>query len=129
MHAFTVTASMLASTLFAVASAAAPGGLVSTYYGQTGTDIETLCEDPSVDIVPIAFVTHFAQKAGEFSTMNFGPNAWADEQWTVDGKVYPGVFNNLHYFLNTIPKCQANGKKVMISFGGDSQSKQPRNFA
>ncbi|KPI41819.1 Endochitinase 33 [Cyphellophora attinorum] len=133
MHAFTFTASVLASTLFSVATAApngppqsgAPSGLVTTYYGQNGQDVDfaALCEDPSVDIVPLAFVTYFPKEndANGYCKMNFANNAWASEFWTnpVTGVTYPDVFDNMHTFTGVIQKCQANGKKVLISLGGD----------
>jgi chitinase len=133
MYAFTFTASVLASTLFSVATAAPNGppqscaasGLVTTYYGQNGQDVDfaALCEDSNVDIVPLAFVTYFPKEndANGYCKMNFANNGWASEFWTnpVTGVTYPDVFDNMHTFTGVIQKCQANGKKVLISLGGD----------
>ena len=127
MHALT-SASVLATTVFSVANALSPhvssGGLVNTYYGQRGDDLEALCSDDSVDIVPIAFVNYFAKSEGEFNKMDFGPNVWADDEWVDEkGDKLKNVYNNAHEIVKHMDTCQKNGKKVLISLGGDEKSR------
>ena len=74
-----------------------------------------------MDIVPLAFVTHFAKTAGEYPVTNYAANCWADEIYVDKNGQKTGIFDKCHSFINSIQQCQANGKKVLVSFGGDAQ--------
>ena len=91
---------------------------VAVYFGQTdatgNTSLASMCQDPSVDIVILAFVTvNFGP--GNYPTVNFGA--------ACDGKTpqmqahAPGLLS-CPDIASQIQTCQSIGKKVFLSLGG-----------
>jgi chitinase len=66
-------AALLASTASAAYSPSSSQN-VAVYWGQGNNQItlSEVCEDPSVDIVNIAFVNGFPAKVGDYPKTNFG---------------------------------------------------------
>lgn len=67
-----------AAALFASTASAAfnadPSGNVAVYWGQGPNQLPltSVCADPSVDVVNIAFVNGFPKKVGDYPKTNFG---------------------------------------------------------
>ena len=68
-------ATLLASTASAAYNAASSQN-VAMYWGQGNAqiDLSVVCDDPTIDIVNIAFVNGFPQKVGDYPKTNFGKN-------------------------------------------------------
>ncbi len=88
------------------------------YYGQTADTqvggLFRLCQDPSVDIVIMAFVYDFFSQGG-YPTVVFGPGCWIGN--AVQQAVAPGLFN-CTALTPEILGCQQIGKKILVSLGG-----------
>jgi chitinase len=68
-----VAAGVFASTASAAFDAASSKN-VAIYWGQGNAqiDLSTVCSDPSVDIVNVAFVNGFPRQVGDYPATNFG---------------------------------------------------------
>ncbi|KAF3941392.1 Endochitinase [Dactylella cylindrospora] len=106
----------IAAGLFALLSGAnALSTSLAVYYGQ-GPDqarLSTFCANTNIDIIPIGFVTRFANTGtGGVIETNFGNQCY--------GPASPGT--NFVYdcpqLQEDIPACQALGKKILLSIGG-----------
>ncbi|GAB7366170.1 hypothetical protein MBLNU230_g7731t1 [Neophaeotheca triangularis] len=95
---------------------------VAVYYGQTqATEVGglvSLCQDPNVDIVNLAFLFSFTYPRGypsiDFGPGCTGPNAFQETQ-------APGL-SDCATLAPEIAACQALGKKVLVSLGGESSN-------
>lgn len=90
---------------------------VAVYYGQTPVTSQvsftTLCNDDSVDIIVIAFLTAFTSG---YPTLNVGPECGsASSAQTAAGAT--GLLD-CSSLGKEVATCQAKGKKVMLSLGG-----------
>ena len=94
---------------------------VAVYYGQSdqtsAVQLTTICADPNVDIVTLAFLTTFFGPGG-WPTLNIGPNCSpptsAQSQAGASG-LLDCVDDG---FAAQVTQCQADGKKVLLSLGG-----------
>jgi len=91
---------------------------VAVYFGQTDdtgrTSLASMCQDPSVDIVILAFVTVFLSQ-GNYPVVNFG--AACDGQTPQMQAYAPGLLS-CPDLASQIQTCQSIGKKVFVSLGG-----------
>lgn len=72
MFAQTILLGLLAS--MASAFQASSSSNVAMYWGQGSYQIslKEVCNDPSIDIVNLGFVTNFPKRRGEYPSTNFG---------------------------------------------------------
>ena len=106
----------------------------AVYYSQTtatsSTPLTSLCADPNIDIVILAFLNDLTNPAptnansssiatAGYPTLNLGPNCWAAsaaQQAAGAGTLIDCVGDG---FYEQIEACQGTyGKKVMLSLGG-----------
>ncbi|OAL30902.1 hypothetical protein AYO20_08595 [Fonsecaea nubica] len=93
------------------------------YYSQTDLtpiiSLTQVCNDPAVDIVIMAFVTHLVSgDGGGYPAMNMASNCWAPnaaQQAVGATKLLDCVGDGL---ASKIATCQRQGKKVLLSLGG-----------
>lgn len=89
------------------------------YYGQSPATAETtlaqVCENENVDMVVLAFLTHFSGPAG-YPTINFGAACGGQTQQMLSAGA-AGLLS-CPLLASYITKCQAMGKKVLLSLGG-----------
>lgn len=91
------------------------------YYSQTDLtsiiSLSRVCNDPSVDIVNIAFVTALISDGG-YPAMNMASNCWAPnaaQQAAGATRLLDCVGDG---FASQIAACQCSGRKVLLSLGG-----------
>lgn len=91
---------------------------VAVYFGQTDatgkTSLASLCQDPAVDIVILAFITA-TSGPGSYPKLNFG--AACDGQTPQMKASAPGLLS-CPDLASQIKTCQSIGKKVFLSVGG-----------
>ncbi|KAF2714866.1 carbohydrate-binding module family 18 protein [Pleomassaria siparia CBS 279.74] len=122
LHTFT-RAAIIAAGLFASNAYAAFNATASTnvaiYWGQGSSQAPLLevCNDPSVDIVNLAFVNQFPKAVGDYPGTDFGNACWADVYTQPDGNA-SALKSQCLGIEPGIKACQANGKKVLLSVGG-----------
>jgi chitinase len=76
-----------------------------------------VCNDPSIDIVILAFITKFVSNGG-YPAMNMASNCWAPNA-TQQAAGATGLLDCVGDGLaSEIAQCQQQGKKVMLSLGG-----------
>lgn len=92
---------------------------VAVYYGQSGATGEVtlaqMCQDSSVDIVVLAFLTTFFGPGG-YPTVNFGA-ACGGTTSAMTSKGASGLMS-CPTMAQDITACQSSGKKVLLSLGG-----------
>lgn len=92
---------------------------VVVYYGQSPATAEItlaqVCENQNVDMVILAFLTHFSGPAG-YPTINFGAACGGQTQQMLTAGA-AGLLS-CPLLASYITKCQAMGKKVLLSLGG-----------
>ena len=92
----------------------------AVYYGQTpetgNVTLGAICEDPSVDIVVLAFLKTFFGPGG-YPVLNLGAACGSDATTEAQAKGATGILNCPEVAGN-ITICQNMGKKVMLSLGG-----------
>ena len=92
----------------------------AVYYGQTpqtgDVTLGAICEDPSVDIVVLAFLKTFFGPGG-YPVLNLGAACGSDATTEAQAKGATGILNCPEVAGN-ITICQNKGKKVMLSLGG-----------
>lgn len=92
----------------------------AVYYGQTpqtaNVTLDTICEDPSVDIVVLAFLNEYFGPGG-YPVLNLGAACGSDATTEAQAKGATGILNCFEIAGN-ITQCQNKGKKVMLSLGG-----------
>jgi len=90
----------------------------AVYFGQTDatgrTSLASMCQDPSVDIVILAFIT-VSFGPGNYPVVNFG--AACDGQTPQMKTHAPGLLS-CPTLASQIQTCQSIGKKVLLSLGG-----------
>lgn len=130
-----LTAALLATTFTAIVSAVPVeknivkrgGGNAKTviYYGQGSNqpDISTFCSRADVDIINIGFVNGFPSMNGNngWPSWNFGNQCNAG--YYQDTKMYK--YCDSGDFSGQVKACQQNGKKILVSLGGEFDSKNP----
>ncbi|KAK8211423.1 hypothetical protein M8818_003390 [Zalaria obscura] len=91
---------------------------VAVYYGATSNTtvsaLTSLCSNPSVDIVILAFVSTFFTPTGG-PTASFGPGCYSS---TPSQQLHMPGLQNCTALSPAISACQAAGKKVLVSLGG-----------
>ena len=109
----------LVSAAFAVAPALATPA-VNVYFGQSGTNsLGSYCESDAFEYVSIGFVNTSPEQdpSGlEYPGTNFAAHCAADV-YTKDG-IPSNLLAKCTFIAEDIPKCQAAGKKVLLSVGG-----------
>ncbi len=92
---------------------------VAVYYGQSGATgqvtLGQMCQDSSVDIVILAFVSDFFG-AGGYPTLNLGA-ACSGASSAMTAKGASGLLS-CPTMAQQITSCQSLGKKVLVSLGG-----------
>ncbi|ROV90432.1 hypothetical protein VSDG_08457 [Cytospora chrysosperma] len=103
------------------ASDIADGTDVAVFWGQSTSDLSDVCADDSFDTVIMAFITslnppklNLGKDTGSASDAQSAQAGWELFDGTVAGA-------NGKSIADQINDCQGAGKKVMISFGGDSR--------
>lgn len=113
------------SKLLALAAVAAVPALatkpaVNVYFGQSGFDsLGSYCESGSFEYVTVAFVNNSPEQDTSglnYPGTNFGAHCAADV-YTKDGKK-SNLLSQCTFIAEDITKCQALGKKVLLSVGG-----------
>ena len=93
---------------------------VAVYYGQSGATsqvpLSQLCQNPSVDIIVLAFLTTFFGP-NNYPTLNFGSACGSDTTAEMKAKGATGLLS-CPDLAKDISGCQAAGKKVLLSLGG-----------
>lgn len=96
------------------------GNSLAVYYGQSNATAQVtlaqLCQDQNVDIVILAFLTIFYGPGG-YPVVNFGAACNGDTSPAAKEKNATGLLS-CPRLSSDITKCQAAGKKVMLSLGG-----------
>ncbi len=91
---------------------------VAVYFGQTvatgRTSLASVCQDPSVDIVILGFITVFFGPGG-YPSVNFGA-ACSGKTAQMQARA-PGLLS-CPELASQIATCQTSGKKVLLSLGG-----------
>ncbi len=95
---------------------------VAVYYGQTdqtsNVPLSTICTDPDVDIIILAFVNKLSTGPAGYPTLNMGPHCWA----ATSAQTYKGATGLIDCvsdgFADKVKSCQNTGKKVLLSVGG-----------
>ncbi|ETI27168.1 hypothetical protein G647_09850 [Cladophialophora carrionii CBS 160.54] len=109
------------------------------YYSQTDLtpviSLTEVCDDPAIDMVILAFVTHLVSDGG-YPAMNMASNCWAPNA-AQQAAGATGLLDCVgDGFASKIARCQQQGKKVMLSLGGsvgdlsvssDAQAEQVAN--
>lgn len=96
------------------------GDQVAVWFGQrSGTSLKAVCADPAYNIVAISFVTYLNWQETGFPAMNLGPYGWAT---TAAQKAAgaTGLLDTSNLAVDVLA-CQAAGKKVLMSLGGDTR--------
>ena len=98
---------------------------VAVYYGQTdqtsNVPLTTVCADPNVDMIVLAFVTTFytPYPSGSYPTLNMGSHCWAASSAQVSAGATGLIDCVSDGFAELVRSCQTNyGKKVFLSLGG-----------
>ncbi|OCT49595.1 chitinase [Cladophialophora carrionii] len=91
------------------------------YYSQTDLtpviSLSEVCDDPAIDMVILAFVTHLVSDGG-YPAMNMASNCWAPNA-AQQAAGAAGLLDCVgDGFAGKIARCQKQGKKVMLSLGG-----------
>lgn len=92
---------------------------IVVYYGQSpataNTTLAQVCDNKNVDMVILAFLTHFAGPGG-YPTLNFGAACGGQTQQMLSAGA-AGLLS-CPLLASYITKCQGMGKKVLLSLGG-----------
>ncbi len=96
-------------------------GNVAVYYGQsdmtTQVPLSTVCDDPNVDIIILAFVI-ISFTPGGWPTLNLGPLCSSATTAQLQAGAAGLLDCTSNSFSTLIRQCQANGKKILLSLGG-----------
>lgn len=90
---------------------------VAVYFGSTpdpkapSSNLDTLCQDPDINIINIAFVTSFFGPGG-FPTIDFGTMCSGQ---TFDMTALGTDLESCNALGNKLQACQAMGKKIFVS--------------
>lgn len=135
MFSLLTAAALAASTLTTIVSAvpveskiarrtSAPK--IAVYYGQgeNQLDIENFCNDDNIDIIPVGFVNRFPSMKDNngWPSWNFGNQCWGTPLYE-DTKMY--MYCDVGSWSTQIQACQAKGKKILLSIGGEVDGSDP----
>ncbi|KAK3330957.1 glycoside hydrolase superfamily, partial [Apodospora peruviana] len=118
---------MLKKTLAAVALAAAQvraaDPAVNVYFGQLGGDrLATYCDKPGFEYITLSFVITSPENDPSglnYAGTNFGAHCAGGYYTNPTTGVSSKLLKNCDLIAADIPVCQAKGKKVLLSIGGD----------
>ena len=86
--------------------------------GSNQTRLGQVCQQPSIDIIPLAFLNIFPdQGAGGYPGSNFG-NACGPGFFTTPDGTQSQLLSGCTNIAQDIPLCQSLGKKILLSLGG-----------
>merc|ERR1712000_707751 len=136
MHTTGLTASLLATATFISSTLASPiletrsvpakratGLNLAVYWGQGPNQnrLADFCQDSAIDVIPIGFVNTFPDQAGNngYPGTNYA-NACGSPYWIAPDGTQTKMFTTCYQLAEDIPICQAAGKKILVSLGGDS---------
>jgi chitinase len=89
--------------------------------GPNQKSLAEFCNDDTIDIIPIGFVYKFPQNGTSgYPGTNFGNACLASEYYIDEDGHTTDIFNPCSSIERDIPICQAKGKKILISIGGDT---------
>jgi hypothetical protein len=95
---------------------------VAVYYGQTDmtstVPLTTVCSDPNVDIIILAFVNKLSTGPAGYPTLNMGAKCWAATSAQISAGATGLIDCVGDGFASQVQACQGMGKKVMLSIGG-----------
>jgi hypothetical protein len=95
---------------------------VAVYYGQTDQTstipLSTICADPSVDIVILAFIHKLSTGPAGYPGLNMGARCWATSAAQAQAGASGLIDCVSDGFAAQVQRCQAAGKKVLLSIGG-----------
>lgn len=79
------------------------------------------CQDSAIDVIPIGFVNTFPDQDGNdgYPGTNYG-NACGSPYWIAPDGTQTKMFTTCSQIAEDIPICQAAGKKILVSLGGDT---------
>ena len=103
----------------AVAPVWAGGKSVNVYWGQNGADtLESACESDGFEYITLGFINSSPENGNGtgYPGSNFGAHCWA-ETYSNNGR-QSHLYTTCLSIQSGISKCQANGKKVLLSVGG-----------
>jgi chitinase len=93
---------------------------VNVYWGQSGSNsLASYCESDSFEYVTIAFVNNSPEQDDSglgYPGTNFAGHCASDVY--MNGGRKSKLLSNCQFIAQDIPKCQALGKKVLLSIGG-----------
>ncbi|OQV06459.1 hypothetical protein CLAIMM_11021, partial [Cladophialophora immunda] len=134
MHSNMFAASLLATAAFMSTTMASPifGGRstavkrafsqpsLAVYWGQGPNQkrLADFCADTTMDIIPIGFVNVFPDQTGGPGT-NYG-NACGSVTWKAPDGTQTNVYTTCDQIAEDIAVCQAIGKKIFASIGGEA---------
>ncbi len=95
---------------------------VAVYYGQTdqtsNVPLSTICTDPDVDIIILAFINRLSVGAAGYPGLNLGAKCWA-ANYAQQSAGAVGLIDCISDgFSQQVKNCQNTGKKVLLSIGG-----------
>lgn len=99
--------------------------MLISYQGQGYNQqrLSYFCQQTSLDIINLGFINIFPdQGPGDYPGSNFG-NQCDGNTYVVDG-VTTDLLSGCHQIAADIPLCQAAGKKVLLSLGGEYPANQ-----
>lgn len=98
--------------------------------GENQADLINYCNVPEIDIIVIGFHNVFPPAGNGYPGNNFGNKCWATTYQGpgYNGKYTPGndrLFSACPTVQAQIPQCQAKGKKILLSIGGQAKTNNP----
>jgi Glycosyl hydrolases family 18 len=95
---------------------------VAVYYGQTdqtsNVPLSTICADPDVDIIVLAFINKLSTGTAGYPALNMGPRCWSATSAQVSQGATGLIDCVSDGFAARVKTCQDTGKKVLLSIGG-----------
>lgn len=95
---------------------------VAVYYGQTdqtsNVPLSTICTDPDVDIIILAFINRLSVGPAGYPGLNLGAKCWAANSAQQSAGATGLIDCISDGFSQQVKNCQNTGKKVLLSIGG-----------
>ncbi|KAL2424386.1 Endochitinase A1 [Exophiala dermatitidis] len=129
-----LTASLLAALSLASSTIASPiessskrdfatTPKLAVYWGNGNAQqrLADFCRDTTIDVIPIGFVDTFPDHSGNngYPGTNYA-NACGSPYWVAPDGTQTKMFTECWQIAEDIPVCQALGKKILASIGGDT---------
>ncbi|KAG9776762.1 Endochitinase A1 [Exophiala dermatitidis] len=129
-----LTASLLAALSLASSTIASPiessskrdfatTPKLAVYWGNGNAQqrLADFCRDTTIDVIPIGFVNTFPDHSGNngYPGTNYA-NACGSPYWVAPDGTQTKMFTECWQIAEDIPVCQALGKKILASIGGDT---------